>query len=109
MQVLYDGNSNIIKLNGLQNAEAETYINTATVTVTLVDLSGNPISGETWPLTMDYVSGSNGNYKGILTSGLSLTSGQEVIAQISADGGAELDGYWEVHCIVTTRTIDPNS
>jgi len=96
---LYVGaNDNILTLAGLMNELAQTYINNATVEVTLVDDDGTEVSGETWPLNMGYVAASNGDYQVILTDTLSatLSNGEELIAQINVNAGVGLNGYWEV-------------
>jgi len=96
---LYVGaNDNILTLTGLMNESTQTYINDAAVTVTLVDKNDVQVSGETWPLTMGYIAASNGNYRSILTDTLSatLSNGVELIAQITANAGAGLNGFWEI-------------
>ncbi|MDH5187343.1 MAG: hypothetical protein OEW37_00140 [Rhodospirillaceae bacterium] len=101
---IYVSNDNIITLVGLKDYVADTYINDSTVTVTVVDSSGTSISGETWPLSLPYVTASNGNYQGTLSDVLVLTADDSYTAQITADSGGGKKGYWEAPLIGTTRT-----
>lgn len=102
---LYLGNDNVLTLVGLQNDISAAYLNAATVTVTLVDSDGTEISGETWPLTMTYVATSDGNYRATLPDTLTgLTAADALTAKVSADGGAGLQGYWEVPVLAAVRT-----
>jgi len=104
---LYVGpNDNLLTLVGLQNEVTAAYMNAATVTVTVVDSADAEIAGETWPLTMDYVATSDGNYRATLTDTLAalLAAGVALTAQITADGGAGLNGYWELPILTAART-----
>lgn len=101
---LYLGNDNVLTLDGLQNGITEAYLNAATVSVTLVDADDAEVTGETWPLTMSYVAASNGVYRATLTDTLSgISAGDIVTAQVSANGGAGLQGYWEIPLTVAVR------
>jgi len=97
------GNTNVLELTGLQNALTAAYINDATVTVTVKDAAGTAVSGETWPLAMSYVAASNGDYRAVLVNGLALLAGRKYVAHIDADGGADLDGNWQLPFWPQTR------
>lgn len=101
---LYVGNDNVLTLSGLQNSVDDSYINNATVTVTLVDSDGNSVSGETWPVTLSYVSGSDGNYRATLADTISASADTAYRARVTADGGAGLKGYWEIPVYAVKRT-----
>ena len=104
MHIIYISNDNLLTLDALTNTADSSFINDATVTVTLVDSTGTEVTGETWPLAMSYVSSSNGKYQATLTDSLSLSKGTYT-AQITANGGAGLLGYWEI----TLRALVRNS
>lgn len=87
MNALYIGNDNTIELIDLYNEVTDAYITGATVACTLYDSDGNQVSGETWPLAMAYVGGSNGAYRAVLADTLSLTPGSYT-AEITANAGA---------------------
>ena len=58
------------------------------------DRAGADVAGETWPLAMNYLAGSNGVYRATLAFGLSLQDGKPFSAEIVADGGLGLRGGW---------------
>ncbi len=87
-------NTNVLDIVGLKNAIADTFINDATVTVTIKGPDGEDIDGD-WPMTMDYVASSDGDYRAVLASELPLVANKNHLAIIDADGGAGLIGHWE--------------
>lgn len=107
VQIVLRGNDNVIELDELKNEVAGTFLNAATVTVTVVDSGGTQVAGQTWPLTMNYVSGSDGKYRGTIedvavfnlfspSGAVSKTQGFNYIAKVTADGGTGLKGFWEI-------------
>lgn len=80
--------------DGCEKIDGFTFINNATITVTLKDRVGVAVAGETWPLAMNYLTGSNGIYRATLAFGLSLQDGKPFTAEIVADGGLGLRGGW---------------
>lgn len=97
-------NTGALDLIGLKSHVDDTYINDATVTFTVKDKQGHELAGETWPQTMTYVVGSNGNYRGILSADLELIAKQHYTAIIEADGGGERIGHFEVPFKPLVRT-----
>lgn len=87
-------NTNVLELRGLQEAIAATYINNATVSVTIKDDCGDNVAGQTWPLTMVYVTGSSGDYRATLFSTVALQSGKRYFAEISVTGPSSEIGFW---------------
>ncbi len=81
--ILYLQSDNLLEVTGLQNAATETYINNATVTVTLADASGTAVSGQSWPATLPYVNGSNGDYRATLEDTLSLSENSTYVARVT--------------------------
>lgn len=107
-QIAYVANTNNLKLSGLKSELEGSYLNGAAVTVTVKDADGNPLTGETWPLTMNYVSNSNGDYVADLVAELNLVAGQHYTAFIDADGSTdspavERKGHWEIALTAKTR------
>lgn len=92
--VLYLQSDNLLELKGLKNAASGAYINNATVTVTLVDASGTSVSGQSWPATLSYVSGSNGDYRLTLEDTLPLSENGTYVARVTAIGDG-LKRYFE--------------
>jgi len=93
---LYIDSDNLVTLDALYDNAAAEYVNDATVTVTLTDRAGNEVSGETWPVTLSYVAGSDGKYRGTLSDSLSLSANRRYTAKVTADGGAGKARTWYV-------------
>jgi hypothetical protein len=102
LQVLNVGNSNLIEIV-LQDEVDASYINSATASITIVDTSGNSISGETWPVSLAYVASSDGLYRATLSSSIGIVSGQRYVGEITATASGNT-GYWEVPILAETRT-----
>jgi hypothetical protein len=62
--ILYQGNTSVIQLVGLQDYLTQNYLNSATVTGTLQDDQGNNIP-ECTSISFTYVPASNGSYNGV--------------------------------------------
>lgn len=100
MKLLYFKADNLIELLGLRRADDETvFLNAATVTAQIKDTSGTNIGGS---ITMAYVAASNGNYRGTIDDTIAVTEDTEVRAEVSANAGAGLQGFWNVplHVVV---------
>lgn len=103
-RIAFHQNDNLLEVLGLKDEAAGSFLNGATVAVTVADLKGNQVSGETWPLVMAFVAGSNGDYRATLKESLGFASGQEYVADITADGGAGLKARWKFRFKVRART-----
>lgn len=101
--ILYVGSDNVIEVAGLQNELSGAFLNSVTVTVTLKDAAGSNVTGDSWPKTMTYLTGSNGVYRATLGYALSLTAGIRYTATIAANGGAGLRAQWDIECIARSR------
>ena len=86
-------NTNNLDLIGLKNAATGQFINDANVTVTVKDAAGVEVSGETWPIPMDYVVASNGNYRGVMSHTIALLPGKTYTAEISVDADESI-AFW---------------
>lgn len=102
-QILFFGNDNLIELRGLKNEVAGTYLNAATVTVTLKDSDGDNVAGASWPMTMSYVASSNGIYRATLPSTLSVVEDGRYTAVVAVNGGAGLVARWDLPCLCRDR------
>lgn len=87
-------NTNLLELIGLKSAVEDTAINDATVAVTIKDAGGVNVTGVTWPVTMDYVAASSGDYRAVVPHGAALVSGRQYTAEISVNAGADRIGFW---------------
>lgn len=93
----------ILELDGLKNAQTDAFLNSASVTVTLVTQDGVQVSGSSWPVTMSYVATSDGKYQGILSDDLVIVEDEVYIAEITVDGGANLKGFWKFPVVAKPR------
>jgi hypothetical protein len=102
VHIVWTDTDNLIEVSGLLNVATGLYINNAEVTVTLKDYdSGSDVAGEAWPLTLNYVPASDGDYRATLPYDLILVEDQGLIADIIADGGVGLRRRWQLHGVAT--------
>lgn len=107
MDVIYRANTNVVEVPSLTNGLTDALVTGATVTCTIVDAAGTQVVGATgfsWPISLSAVSGATGSYYGVLPHTLTLAAGTVYYAQIAADAGVDLQGYWEVPVRAVTRT-----
>lgn len=99
-EVIFVLSDNIIEVTDVTNVSTGAYLNDADVTLTLADAaSGDEIEGQTWPLTLSYVTASNGDYRGTINDDISVFDNQLLIAKVTVDAGPGLKRYWEKSCI----------
>lgn len=103
VQILFVGNDTVLEVDVLKNELTGAYMNSATVTVSLADESGNAVVGESWPKTLNYVSGSDGTYRATLAYGMVLVVGRKYNAQVVADAGSGLRAAWTIPCVARER------
>lgn len=106
--IIYRLNDNVLELSGLKDAVIGTFLNAATVTVTLKDQDGVnvPSTGSpsiTYPITMDYVASSDGIYRATIQDSLDVNPNDTVIAEVTANAGANLKGHWKTRLKVKDR------
>ena len=92
------GSDNVAEIESLTNAITSSYLNSATCTVTLYDVAGNEVTGETWPLTLNYVTDSDGDYRGTITDTVTsnLKPNKRYRLLYTANGGNDLYREWHV-------------
>lgn len=85
---IYQGNTQDMKLFGLQDIDTGTFWNAAVATGTLYDANGNAVSGCTG-VSLIYQNGTNGNYVGTFGDANFMPPlGTEYTLQLDADQGA---------------------
>ena len=104
MTTAFVANTNVLELQGLHSEIEGAYVNDATVTVTVKDEDGVAVTGQTWPLTMQYVATSQGDYRAILKDTLALVAKQNYFAFIDVNAGIDRVGHWEFKFKPVTRT-----
>jgi hypothetical protein len=100
--VLYLDNDNGLTLRGLHTKNPKTYVNDGTVGVTLRDSSGDALAGQSWPLAMSYVAGSDGDYVGTLEDTLVASVGDVGTVEIAL-AGSSLIGNIELEYVFAER------
>lgn len=87
-------NTNLVHLTGLASGNNNAVVNDATVIATLKDKNGIAVAGMSWPVVMDYVAGSQGDYQLMLSNALNLAENgfYSLIVQATAPSG--IVGTW---------------
>ena len=104
LEVIAIGSDNLVRLDVLTNASSGAYVNTATVTFTLKDASGNIFGGQSG-VSMPYVAASNGRYEGDLPQGVTVTMapGALFTIEVTAVGGG-FTLFRRLSCIAKYRS-----
>lgn len=100
---IYINNDSLIELIGLKDTVLDTFINDATVVATIYDDTGTVVTGISWPLTIPYVTSSNGEYRAVLDKAIVLTKGNLYTLVITAVKDP-LDGEWTTYLRARKRT-----
>ncbi len=95
-EFVYIGNDHLIEVIGLKNVVDGTYLNSKTVTATLKTQSGETVAGMVFPLTLDYVASSNGDYRGVLDKDVSVIAGTRYLCEITVTGSVGERAFWQI-------------
>lgn len=87
IRVVLNRSNNLVYLNNLEDVLSNQFVNTADVEVTFFDDQGVKVAGETWPLTLQFQPGSNGDYVATVDDDIVLVVGGFYSALIVADDG----------------------
>lgn len=90
----YVDNTNMLRLNGLKNQSSDEFLNNAAVTATIETVDGDEVAGETWPLTLVHVAGSDGNYERSIDHLVDFVPGGHYFAIITATHDGSV-GKWK--------------
>lgn len=99
--VIFKRNDQTITVTGLRNAETGVFLNAATVRATLLDPSGQPVSGFN-NLSLSYIASSNGNYRGQVEETFDPPEGTGYTLVVDATEGT-LVGHWEIPAVIRQR------
>jgi hypothetical protein len=86
-------NDNRLRLFGLRNRTTGDFVNEATVACELTTLAGDPVSGQSFPVALDYIAGSNGDYQAVLQNTLELIPRHWYRLRVTASGDG-VDAVW---------------
>src|SRR5262245_59463288 len=102
--LIYIENTNVIELNGLHNEITGSYQNAATVEAR-IQYCGEDVEGQSWPVTLDYITDSNGDYRGLLDAALELRDGRQYTAVVVATAGS-LQATFNCKVLAQTRACE---
>lgn len=104
--ILYGLNDNLVVARGVstvdQNGKTVYLTSTAVVQLTL-RVDDVLVPGETWPIALTYIAGSNGDFQGNLKDTLTLPASGVAVAQLVVDNGADQRGELAIDLQVQTR------
>lgn len=94
--VKYYLSDDVLEVAGLRNGLTGAYLNSGVAaTVTVVDSAGVDVVGQVWPLSLSYVTSSDGVWRATLVAALILVPGDWYTARLTIDGGGGLKDYRE--------------
>lgn len=99
--IMFIDNNNVIELQSLTNSVTGVADTAATVTMTLTDRAGTPVSGQSWPSTLSHVA--DGLYRLTLEDDIAIVDRGSYIANIDAVGSGSEVGHWEIPVRAATR------
>ena len=103
---LYGGNNSLeAEVKGLRAKSSGDYVNDATVSITLKDEDGVDVTGVTFPVSLSYVSGSDGIYRGIISDTSNLITGSKYQVIILAEDFAGNKAEWISNAIAKDRRL----
>ena len=102
--VMLENNDMLVEVDKLQDSSDDTFVNAATVTAVLKDSDGVNVTGQSMPISLSYVSASDGKYQGIFDSVVNLDDGDTGTVEITAVQGT-LDAFWELSFTCRRRQV----
>ncbi len=103
MANIFISNDNLLSVEGLKNSSSGSFMNDATVTVRLKDSDGSDVTGQTFPVTLSYITASDGNYQMTLENTLNMLEEGIYTATISATASGGLYAEWDLLLTATKR------
>jgi hypothetical protein len=74
MQNIVIGSNNVVEVRDLTNSTTGLQVDNASVVCTIKDGNGVTVTGETWPLALNYVG--SGTYRGTTSANLNVQPGR---------------------------------
>lgn len=101
---LFINNNNLIQANGITDPETGNYANDASLVFTVLDkVTDTPLTGVSWPVVMNFIVNSDGDYIGSTPSSMPMTKGQRLIIKVEGilvDGSR---GEWRLDALANYR------
>lgn len=103
MEVYFHQNDNLLELTGLKDEATGLFVTDATITAVMKTSADVEVAGQVWPLSMSYIDGTDGTYRGILDSELEVAVNDRVNVEVTilASGGRK--GFAKIPTIVRQR------
>lgn len=95
IQLIPVGNDVLLKITELTNQDDGSFVNDATITVTIKDKDGVDVTGVSWPQPMAYVGGSNGEYKVTIDRVAGFVDGVGYVAYVDITTPGGNDAHFE--------------
>lgn len=91
IHIVYAGNTSTVELRDLRTAVDGQMVDNATVRMTLYTLAGQPVAGQTWPITLGQVPGFPGRYTGSFSHLTMIQAGvtYEAVITVVLPNGSE--------------------
>lgn len=100
---VYPDNSLVFETTLTNPNESPIYVNDAAVSLTVYDMLDVELPSQAWPLTLSYVSLSDGVYQAVVSSLADLVVGTEYKVVVKALGADSLEGSWAYYVRATER------
>lgn len=101
--ILYYKNDTLLKITGLKNPINNEFINDATVTAVVKDKFGAEVGGQSWPMTLSYVTSSNGDYQGVIEADIAVNIGDRITIEVTATATGDLEAFFKMPTQVRQR------
>jgi len=87
MRVVLTGSDNILRVDNLFDIINDKFENAATISVTIYDDADVVVAGIAWPIVLNYIPNSEGDYIGVLSDDAVFAIGSVYRAEIIVDAG----------------------
>jgi len=105
-EIFIINSDNLIIADNVKNLATGANINDAVVTVSVSAANGVAVSGVSWPVTMAFVTGSSGLYRGTLPDSLVVTENTKYFGVVVVSAGQGLRLQTNVPIIVRDARTD---
>lgn len=105
-EIIIINSDNLIIADSVLNLKTGLNINDAAVTISVSGANGVAVSGQSWPTTLTYQTGSSGKYIGTLEDVLVVTENAKYYGTLVISGGAGLKLTVNVPIIVRDARTD---
>ena len=105
-EIIFISSDNLIIADNVRNLATGANVNDAAVTISVSGANGVAVSGQTWPTTLSFITGSSGKYRGTLTDSMNVTENTRYYGTLVISGGAGLKLTTNVPIVVRDSRTD---